>query len=1483
MTGFEIPTLKFAVGLAGVAYSLYVEGFKEGGVKDNKTLDSIFGQFVGGVFYDFTKGGGLTVLDQLKAKYLGFDLSKDDLNHDLQKAARKAQLIATFFAAQNCLETIKAENTPSLDRNLFGKGFDRIKGFIESRDSRQIFLESVIKYLNQQIQGLNKHPFSKNLTAEQFHACFDIYQKTTAPNFQELVAKEFKAEMIEEFEYLQRFETLTGGYQNVSFDSEGFKSLKNAINNGWNEPLPGEIIDEYAVTPAIENLKPNRNGRTYDWFELVCIIFNEEYKNNEKVERAAQKQVLLEILGKFDTFGKLNTNVPTLIKQISTFSGLLTEIKSEISELRLQFDTGIERVLKEIRVSPEDSEKIKKEAIAKDKERFERERLESGTKEAGTILNDFSFQRPTKFFNRERELHELREFVLENPQPITIIKGAGGFGKTSLAEQFLKEVAPYDKISDRKIVNEIAIFNGQNEDLTFENLFFRSAELLERAFRSEGENSPLRRVFKDREMDDEQRIDLLFQQLRRLGKVWFFFDNCESLLTQDNVFKDERLTKLLELAVYQKANLRLILTTRDVPIFEGVNKISLIQMKGQLPLADAVGYLKQLAVDNKINWYCPNEAEDRLLAELAGKLRFIPKALFSFADYFSKAREKPLVLERVLASEDVFADFGKFDFEKGFTKLISEQFEILSPPEQAVWYVLSVFREPVSAEAVKYVLSDYELEDVWPLLHGSGAIIVEKRQVNNEPFYLYSLEHSAKEYIYRRLPEQLIDEESEMYEGGYPLQLLCRQQLHATIASYYESICQPVEDCYTKEQFEPYLSLFDHLIETGFVDLILTSFFKVFDRLNSLGFMKNVIPRCRAMTGNFTEPVLEAMNLFFLGNSFHLLGRLDNAIIEYDKAIKILVDEMNSAKDRIELRLIYLLGRLHHNKAKALLQLGESHEAFSQIKMSINIFEKLNFENSQQDWIVEMARGYLTKGDILRWLKKHSEANGEIDKATKILERLANEGNQEELVHDLAQAYLEKGAINQTLENLSESITEFNKVVGIYENLVIQNKQSEFANLLAEAYRMKSDTLRLSGKGRDSLVEIDKAAEIVDRLVNINKREDLKPFQAKIYSSRAAILSELGEADKAITEYENSIGLFEKLVYQDGSNEFAQHLAATYANLSNIVARLHKIEQAYEEIGKAVKIYERLVYEENKKELLTELADVYSVEAAHLTRFEKPDETVSKKFDRAIEIFETLIDEEKRDELIIKLAVLYINKALYLMYSDKANEAAVECEKAVKLFERLVFEQNKKEYADRLASAYMNSSAINSSLEKYDKSVSESGKAIKIFESLVKENNRQELADQLALSYMNKGAGLEKLEDYQESIANHDKAIKIFEAYSDRGEFHHLPDFARGLRLRSRALIGEAKIMPARKDFKRMVAMYRDAKSNPETEHLSELIAMEIGKVKKWQSDNRKDLVRNIPLLIFNSIKALFVLCFVLSIYGLIGYVIWLIVKYFFF
>ena len=270
-----VTTLRALIGVAGVGYSIFANKDENGNFKYGEISTSIFGQAIGGVFYDWLKTGASIGYDQLTAKLDALDA--DALNHDLQRAARKSVLLATFMACQGCLADIKSER-----RSIF----KRVKN-LAWKDEDINWLTAVAKQLQDEIKNNDKAQFENTI---EYGELFNIFDKDNIAN-PETAQKEFAGKLREETlkDIENNYYSKLGGQRTVEFSQNAFDLLSEAMENGWSkyEADKGEIVQ----------LRLTANGRQvkdYDWFKLVCLIFNEEYKVNEKLEAAMEKQTMLE-------------------------------------------------------------------------------------------------------------------------------------------------------------------------------------------------------------------------------------------------------------------------------------------------------------------------------------------------------------------------------------------------------------------------------------------------------------------------------------------------------------------------------------------------------------------------------------------------------------------------------------------------------------------------------------------------------------------------------------------------------------------------------------------------------------------------------------------------------------------------------------------------------------------------------------------------------------------------------------------------------------------------------------------------------------------------------------------------------------------------------------------------------------------------------------------------------------------------------------
>jgi tetratricopeptide (TPR) repeat protein len=534
----SLMALKAVVGITGVAISLYKKGLTSSGEIDNdKTLEAIFGQFVGGVFYDLTKGGASATYEYFKSKYAKIDLSKDKLNHDLQKAARKAQLVATFFATQYCLEETKAENaqvSPDEEKSLVGRTIDRAKDItnkakrVAFKNSRETYLKEVIEYLNKEIKT-PENAVVETLSFDDFLKIFDVYKQAITQDSQMEISTFLKADILAELEWLHKLNP------NFIFDRDAFDLLKTTVENGWEELPLERRSSEHFITLNVANLKQSPTGKKYDWFYLVCSIFNEEYKDDPRVKAAANKSLLLTISAKLETFGTLETELSKLVEQISNFAEKVLESIENLKHGQAE--------IKETQVGIKDE----LHSINKNLEKFVKPQYYGEPQAFVTLpyLDD-------KVYGRNDEIKYIFEFLREEKKHGAIV-APSCFGKTYLIKKFLYKTKEAEKVKDEfSDLFEKIIYLDCRQNQTFIEIVKHFATLI-------GE------TLKYNEGKEVNFLKLdVFSQIQA-DKILLIFDNFETWIDKDECYANKEIAIFVNTFFNTNHRIRALFVTQKLP------------------------------------------------------------------------------------------------------------------------------------------------------------------------------------------------------------------------------------------------------------------------------------------------------------------------------------------------------------------------------------------------------------------------------------------------------------------------------------------------------------------------------------------------------------------------------------------------------------------------------------------------------------------------------------------------------------------------------------------------------------------------------------------------------------------------------------------------------------------------------------------------------------------------------------------------------
>jgi tetratricopeptide (TPR) repeat protein len=730
------------------------------------------------------------------------------------------------------------------------------------------------------------------------------------------------------------------------------------------------------------------------------------------------------------------------------------------------------------------------------------------------------------FVDREVEQKNLIEWLTQKSKKVIVVKAASGFGKTSLAMEVLHALAPDQKNLDERL-DALLVFLCREGEGDFREVCKKVDERLGAKqnyfvsrydeFSRETQQSP------DILPDDIIRDVVV--ELAKLGNVWLVFDNFETVLLHNQI-KENHLRAFFEKAL-QTNGLHFLLTSQKVPEFETRADIEKVEID-DLPEEFALEFLQKEGANLKFDGIDCGLAETT--AEDLQKLKdlhfaFVPMALVALVGYLKASyRKYGETMAKVVEDQQLFAKFREHDAKTGSMSLIEKQYLALTAEERLVLKAVSIFPNAVEFPVLLKILDEHLDEDTIDRVLTSSTLV---RRIDPN---FYELLPQANEVISKQS-----DKEDEK---------LTVQQLHANAAGHYFSVRQPIAECYSPEQFSPYFSMIDHCIKAVIYEAVVQIFNESVLRLIALGYMQEIVSKCSQVVGKLSEQSFEANNLVNLSLSLNNLGRLDDAVTEYDKAIAI-YEKLVHEKGQFD--LVSDLAGAYTNKGITLRLLGRLNDAIAEYDKAIAIREVLVHEKGRIDLVNYLAGGYLNKGGALDGLGRLDDAIVEFDKAIEIYEKLVHEKGRIDLANDLAMAYMNKGTALKSLQRLNDADTEYDKAIAIREVLFHKKGRIDLASDLAMAYMNKGVTLALLNRLNDAIVEFDKAIEIYEKLVHEKGRIDLASDLATIYLNKGNALRLLDRFDEAVAECDKAIAILEALV-QKGRVELAHYLVAAYMN-----------------------------------------------------------------------------------------------------------------------------------------------------------------------------------------------------------------------------------------------------------------------------------------------------------------------------------------------
>jgi len=682
-----------------------------------------------------------------------------------------------------------------------------------------------------------------------------------------------------------------------------------------------------------------------------------------QLERDADTPFLLGLRQTIDFTGDFDTGLATLrnhLRWTATPEGKLQEtrnrlgdaerelrrvsptqeplVRQEIDELRRQVEEQ-RRLVENPQAAREDAEARIATALERERQPERPAVAEPRTK----FVNPPPMTAPPYFQDRDDETRLVAEFVrADGPRLISVV-GRGGVGKTAMVCRLLKSLQagrlPGD-LGELEIDGIVYLSPVGPHGVSFRNLFADLCRLLppEKA-------EPLLDRYREPQATPDQLMRSLLEEFPT-GRVVVLLDNFEDLIDAETLaIADEELDEALRaLLTAAEHAVKVILTSRLPPrallaVQPGVQQH--VDLERGLPSPHAENILRELDRDGSLGL---RDADDALLRLARERTRGFPRALELLAGILVGDRDT--TLQELLADAEQMPD-------NVVEALVGEAFNRLDPLAQQVMHALAIYREPVPAVAVDYLLQPFRPVDSQPVL----SRLVNMRFVRRDAgrYYLHQVD---LDYALQRIVE---GEPSDRVLDPLPF---TQHALHDRAADYFEETRTPRETWRTLDDLAPQLAEFDMRCAAGDDEAAAVLLGDIgFDYLMLWGHFRLLIDLRKRLEGRLVDPTTAMENKHELGNALYLSGDLRGAASLFQKVLEIARDEEDRGWEAAA------LGSL----ALAYSDLDEAARAVDLYEEALVIIRELGDRQMEGAALGNLSSIYASRGEIQRALDLSNE------------------------------------------------------------------------------------------------------------------------------------------------------------------------------------------------------------------------------------------------------------------------------------------------------------------------------------------------------------------------------------------------------------------------------------------------------------------------------------------------------------------------------
>lgn len=487
------------------------------------------------------------------------------------------------------------------------------------------------------------------------------------------------------------------------------------------------------------------------------------------------------------------------------------------------------------------------------------------------------------FQDRVEPVEELRTILRQAEAKLVCVVGRRDVGKTWLVSKVAREIEKCElRLSETAShigANGIIYINCVPVGPTLGRVF----EYVGKALGSPHQED-LQECWRDESRSTADKVGILLNRLQD-GCYLLLFDQFEVMLTADQShIADHDLRVFFEECLTQPSTLHILTNGRRVPIFapeiegrigHGRRKLPLSQ---GLPPEDAVLVLRELGSDSQLQ-----DASDEQLLEIARCCDHLPGLFVKFIgimkqepiEPLSHFMEDPELLTR-LTEDPSRLTYEHLSFEK---RLILQALATygtkveLAALQAALPEVGDRLRTLLNELVISYVVDLGYVADA-----GSEGRGDSKRA-------LFSLTSSDAHYAYSQIPRRLSLAQRLPWVPRRPL---TQKRLHLRAAQHDEPGTKKPEDCRSREDLEPHLRKFEHLVQAAEYDRayrLLEQF--AFPCLWVWGHDDEVVELHERVVGHLSDFELQHLCLGNLGLAYLSVIRPGEAIKSLEQAIRL--------------------------------------------------------------------------------------------------------------------------------------------------------------------------------------------------------------------------------------------------------------------------------------------------------------------------------------------------------------------------------------------------------------------------------------------------------------------------------------------------------------------------------------------------------------------------------------------------------------------